>query len=57
MLCSDSSQSVLKSEQADMLVAAVDKFAQQIPLNLEANQRQGGRIYSSAQSAGLAGRK
>ena len=32
---SDSSQSVLKSEQADMLVAAVDKFAQQIPLNLE----------------------
>ena len=32
---SDSSQSVLKSEQADMLVEAVDKFAQQIPLNLE----------------------
>ena len=32
---SDSSQSVLKSEQADMLVSAVDKFAQQIPLNLE----------------------
>jgi len=32
---SDSSQSILKSEQADMLVAAVDKFAQQIPLNLE----------------------
>ena len=32
---SDSSQTALKSEQADMLVAAVEKFAQQIPLNLE----------------------
>ena len=32
---SDSSQTLLKSEQADMLVAAVEKFAQQIPLNLE----------------------
>lgn len=32
---SDSSQTALKSEQADMLVTAVEKFAQQIPLNLE----------------------
>ena len=32
---SDSSQTLLKSEQADMLVAAVEKFSQQIPLNLE----------------------
>ena len=31
----DSSNTVLKSEQADMLVGAVEKFAQQIPLNLE----------------------
>ena len=32
---SDSSQTLLKSEQADMLVSAVEKFSQQIPLNLE----------------------
>ena len=32
---SDSSQTLLKSEQADMLISAVEKFAQQIPLNLE----------------------
>ena len=32
---SDSSQTALKSEQADMLVSAVEKFSQQIPLNLE----------------------
>ena len=32
---SDSSNTALKSEQADMLVTAVEKFSQQIPLNLE----------------------
>ena len=32
---SDSSSSALKSEQADMLVQAVEKFAEKIPLNLE----------------------
>ena len=32
---SDSSQTLLKSEQADMLVSAVEKFSQLIPLNLE----------------------
>jgi hypothetical protein len=32
---SDSSQALVKSEQADMLVSAVERFAQQIPLNLE----------------------
>ena len=32
---SDSSNTTLKSEQADMLVAAVERFAQHIPLNLE----------------------
>lgn len=32
---SDSSNATLKSEQADMLVAAVEKFSEKIPLNLE----------------------
>ena len=32
---SDSSNTVLKSEHADMLVQAVEKFAQYIPLNVE----------------------
>ena len=32
---SDSSNTTLKSEQADMLVTAVERFAQHIPLNLE----------------------
>ena len=32
---SDSSNTVLKSEQADMLVTAVERFSQLIPLNLE----------------------
>ena len=32
---SDSSQTTLKSEQADMLVAAVEKFSQKIDLNLQ----------------------
>ena len=32
---SDSSNTTLKSEQADMLVAAVEKFSQHIPLNLQ----------------------
>ena len=32
---SDSSNTTLKSEQADMLVTAVDKFAQKLNLNLE----------------------
>lgn len=32
---SDSSNTTLKSEQADMLVAAVEKFAQKLNLNLE----------------------
>ena len=32
---SDSSNTALKSEQADMLVTAVERFSQQIPLNLE----------------------
>ena len=32
---SDSSSTALKSEQADLVVASVEKFAQQLPLNLQ----------------------